>query len=281
MSTASRPGPTRSRTASELVLTLWTSDPALARRADAAGIERIGPDLERLGKAERQDGLGTWISEHREDDLPRVRDALADAALFARANPVHDGTEAEVERLLGHGVRVLMLPMFEAPDEVRRFVAAVRGRARVVLLLETAAAAGAAGAIASLRGVDEVHVGLNDLTLALGMPNRFATLGSRRLERVCAAIRAAGRPLGVGGLGRPDDRSLPVAADLVYASLARLGATRALVSRSFLADGEAEDLGRAVDAARTRMEAWRAAGDAALNRARADLLAQAAAAGSW
>src|SRR6185436_12988331 len=65
--------------ADELVLTLWTSDPQLAARADAAGVERIGVDLERLGKRDRQGGLGTWISEHTEADLATVGTALAGA----------------------------------------------------------------------------------------------------------------------------------------------------------------------------------------------------------
>ena len=43
----------------DVVLTLWTNDPALARRADDAGIDRVGIDLDRLGKAERQQGLNT------------------------------------------------------------------------------------------------------------------------------------------------------------------------------------------------------------------------------
>ena len=59
--------------AGELVLTLWTSDPALAARADAAGVERVGVDMERLGKRARQRGLGTWISPHTEDDLAKVQ----------------------------------------------------------------------------------------------------------------------------------------------------------------------------------------------------------------
>src|SRR5688572_17388105 len=63
--------------ASAFVLTLWTNDPAVARRADAAGVDRIGLDLETYGKAERQPKqLATWISPHREDQLPALRAAM-------------------------------------------------------------------------------------------------------------------------------------------------------------------------------------------------------------
>ena len=43
-------------------LTLFTNDVELARRADVAGVNRIGLDLEVLGKAKRQQHLNTWIS---------------------------------------------------------------------------------------------------------------------------------------------------------------------------------------------------------------------------
>jgi hypothetical protein len=67
-------------------LTLWTNDAERAGWADRAGVERIGLDLESFGKAERQRGLGTWLSGHGIEDLPRVRDALARRA-FDRADP--------------------------------------------------------------------------------------------------------------------------------------------------------------------------------------------------
>ena len=57
-------------------LTLFTNRPALALAADRAGVDRIGPDLERLGKLERQRGMSTWISDHIEADLPAVYAAL-------------------------------------------------------------------------------------------------------------------------------------------------------------------------------------------------------------
>src|SRR5512139_1851864 len=101
--------PTRS--ADGFVLTLWTADAGLARRADAAGVERVGVDLERIGKADRQRGLGTWISPHRTEDLDALGAALERAELFARVNPLHPGSGREVAEVVGRGARVLMLPM--------------------------------------------------------------------------------------------------------------------------------------------------------------------------
>ena len=67
--------------------TLITRNPALAQRGDAAGIDRIGIDIERLGKAARQSGLeSARISEHELSDLRRLAPAVRHAALFARLN---------------------------------------------------------------------------------------------------------------------------------------------------------------------------------------------------
>ena len=242
-------------------------------------MDRIGLDLERRGKAERQRGLKTWISPHRRADLGAVGAALRHAELFARTDPLHPGTADEVDALVAAGATVLMLPMFTSAGEVARFVAAVDGRATVVLLLETAQAAARAGEIAAVDGVDEVHVGLNDLTLSLGLPNRFTTLASPLLADVADAVHAAGCPLGVGGLACPDERGLPIPSDLVYASLARLGATGALLARSFLRGATAADLPSCVRQVRERMDDWRCRGDDELAEAREALRRRALALG--
>lgn len=204
--------------------------------------------------------------------------ALRHAALFARLDPLHAGTAQQVDAVVAAGAEVLMLPMFTTADEVERFVAAVGGRATIVLLLETAEAAAHAAEIAAVEGVDEVHVGLNDLTLSLGFPNRFVTLASEVLADVAGAVRAAGKPLGVGGVACPDQRGLPIPSDLVYASLARLGATRALLARSFLR-GAASDLRSAVTKVHEGMRDWSARTDDELAVARQELERRAGALG--
>ena len=52
----------------DFVLTLLTNQPGLAARADEAGVQRVGLDLESRGKRERQDAAN-WISDHREAEL--------------------------------------------------------------------------------------------------------------------------------------------------------------------------------------------------------------------
>jgi hypothetical protein len=169
--------------------------------------------------------------------------------------------------------------MFRGPGEVEAFAALVAGRATVVGLVETAEALDRIEAIAAVAGLDEVHVGINDLALGLGLPNRFAVLLEPAVERLAATVRASGRRLGIGGIGRLDGPDLPVPADLVYARLAQLGAEAALLARSYAAgDG---DLGPAVRASRTRLRWWAARGAAERELARTRLAAAVAAAGTF
>jgi citrate lyase beta subunit len=122
-------------------LTLLTNDPGLASRGDQAGVNRIGVDLERLGKAERQVGEDTRLSEHSWEDLAKIAQCLAHAALFVRLNPLNENTSEEINTSLQCGAKILMLPFFRTADEVRTFVHLVDRRGYVVILLETAAGA--------------------------------------------------------------------------------------------------------------------------------------------
>jgi hypothetical protein len=266
MSGASRRTPTTSpsRSADRFVLTLWTDDPELARRADAAGVDRIGVDLERLGKAERQSGLGTWISPHRHEDLDAVGAALSDAALFARLNPLNAGSAGEVEDALTRGARVLMLPMVESPRDARRFAGLVEGEATVVLLVETGEGIARLPELAAVEGVDEVHIGINDLALSLGVRNRWMALASDLPVKAGSAVRAEGKRFGLGAVGRPGDGGLPVPVELVYAQYARSGATAALLSRSFFRPGLYGELATDIACLRGELSAWWQRSDAEL-----------------
>jgi hypothetical protein len=254
-----------------VTLSVWTSDVALAADADAAGIDRIGIDLETRGKASRQAGRGAWMSSHVEGDLSALRSVLNKARLFVRVDPLGPDTLDQAERVLERGAQVVMVPMVEEPAALRDFAAVVAGRARLVALVETATGVERVRELVAVPGVDEVHLGLNDLSLSLGLANRFAVLAHDVSAAVATAARAAGIPLGVGHIGRAHDDRLPVPADLVYAQLPRLGATATLLGRSFLQSAGAADLVAAVSAARQRLDEWWSADPADWERARDEL----------
>jgi hypothetical protein len=264
--------------------TLWTNDPALAARADAAGVDRIGLDLETLGKHERQKGLATWISPHREDQLPALRKAITRGKLFCRTNPINPTSKDEIERLIGHGVEVLMLPMFTTARECEKFVAYIDGRAEAVCLLENRDAAANVDEIVRVAGIDNVHIGLNDLTLSLKMSNRFAVMSSPLMDRISAAVLGAGIRFGVGGVGRVvvGDDKLPIPSDLIYAQYPRLGATAALVSRAFFGgDAESVDLTAEVHKSRERLDWWHQRSPAEVEKAHQEFRKRTSACATW
>ena len=198
--------------------------------------------------------------------MQRVGARLRHARLFARCDPQVDG---QLERLVEAGVAFVMLPMFRDAETVAAACRRAAGRARIVPLVETREAVERIDEVLAVAGVDEVHVGLNDLSLAFGLPSRFSALVHPAVERVAAAARAAGARLGLGGIGRAGQEDLPVPASLIYAQHARLGSGAALLSRSFL-DG-CGDLGEEVRAARRMLAHWQAAGAEAQERATAQL----------
>lgn len=251
-------------------LTLWTDSPALARQADLAGVDRIGPDFELLGKRERQ-SAEYRISGHSRDCLPALRQSVSHGALFTRTDPVNPGTEDEVEHLLSQGVDVLMVPMVRTANDVNTFNGSVAGRARVVLLLEHIDAFSALAEILAVPGTDEIHIGINDLALSIGNRERFSLLLSPLLDEAVEQIHAAGLPLGIAGIGRADDASLPVRPDLVYAELARLGATATLLARSFVRTEDGSRLTDDVLLARERLSYWRGRSDDDLIRSHMEL----------
>lgn len=203
----------------------------LAKFAIDSGVDRIFVDTEILGKDLRQGHLNTVISRHTLEDVSRLRSSVPEGRLLVRINPIHDESEREIDRAIEAGADILMLPMFRSSSEVRFFTAAVRGRARCNLLVETVAAAADLKACVEVPGVDEVHIGLNDLHLELGLHFMFEPLASGLIDGLAAILRASGVPFGIGGIARVGEGLLP--AELLLAEHVRLGSTAAILSRTF------------------------------------------------
>jgi hypothetical protein len=239
------------------ILTAITRDPAALRALDAAGLDRIGVDIECLGKHLRQDpGEGVRFSDHRLSDLAIVAANVRHAAVFARLNPLHAGTREEVDCALKFGARVLMLPYFKEPRQAASFLEIVDGRADTVLLVETAAAVAHIREIVSLSGVSEIMLGLNDLHRDMGLTHAFEVLTSDWIESVSRHVRDAGLRFGFGGIAQAFEDTLPVPSELVYPQYARLGATAAWLARSFYAGLNPRQIPTAVRQVRDRIAWW-------------------------
>lgn len=208
-----------------------TNNPKLAEFVIRNGVDRIFVDLEILGKVQRQGHLNTVISRHSSEDISLLRPLLPSGSLLVRLNPVNPNTEIEIEDALQRGADVLMLPMFYTPNEVRRFCRAVNSRAKVCLLVETIGAMENLATCVEVPGVDEVHIGLNDLHLDMGCSFMFEPLVSGHVEHMTETLNKAGIPFGIGGVARVGEGMLP--AEMLLSEHARLGSTSAILSRTF------------------------------------------------
>lgn len=208
-----------------------TNDAALARRCDEIEGMRLWVDLERMGKAERQGGLDTFISTHEMADVGRVKAVLRRARLMVRVNPLNEGSAREIDEVLAQGADLLMLPMFERAAELREFCRLVGGRVPVTALLETAGALESVEQWIETSGLAEVFVGLNDLHLSLGLRFMFEPLASGIVQRVAAVARARGLRFGFGGIARLDEGLLP--GRDVLAEHLRIGSGAVILSRTF------------------------------------------------
>lgn len=223
-----------------------TNDIWRARVAENAGVDRIMVDLELLGKTERQGGLDTVISGHTIADLERMRGEIKRADLMARVNPVHDHTRKEVQACIAAGADIVMLPMFTYPAEVAEFIDAVAGKAQTCLLVETTQALARINNILDLEGIDELHIGLNDLHLALKLDFMFEIIAGGVGDYLAEVMRSRGFQFGIGGVARLGRATLDP--QLILSEHVRLGSSQVILSRDYGAifDQYPEDQSREV-----------------------------------
>ena len=208
-----------------------TNDPELAQYAQDSGVDRIMIDLEYLGKRERQGHLDTVISVHSLQDINRVRNVLHKSKLLVRVNPIHTGSEREINEVISRGAEIIMLPMFKTCREVERFISIINGRAAASLLLETSQALVRVDDILRIDGIDEVYIGLNDLHLSMGLDFMFELLSGGIVEYVTTKIKKKGIRFGFGGISRLGGGVLD--SRLVLSEHVRLGSQVVILSRDF------------------------------------------------
>ncbi len=213
-----------------------TNRPEIAQIAESAGVDRIFVDMEYIGKSARQGGMDTVQSRHTIDDVKRIADAVDTAEVLARVNPIHDKTdtdissEEEIDKTIAAGAQCIMLPYFKTAQEVRRFVGIVGKRAKTIALVETPEAVNAIDEILELD-MDEIFIGLNDLSIGYGLKFMFQLLSNGVVEDLCFKFRKKGIPFGFGGIASLGAGMLP--AERIIAEHYRLGSSSVILSRSF------------------------------------------------
>ena len=237
-----------------LKLMYITNRPEIAEIAESAGVDWIFVDMEFIGKDDRQGGLDTVQNHHTVEDVKIIKESVKSAKVLVRVNPIHgtqkDGyfdSETEIDRVVEAGADIVMLPFFHSVKEVVDFISFVERsnrrhsrEAKTCLLLETPEAAILIDEILNVRGIDMIHIGLNDLHLAMGMKFMFQLLTDGIVEQLANKIKSKGIPFGFGGIAGLHSGSLP--GSYVLKEHYRLGSSMVIVGRSFCNTNVIKDL---------------------------------------
>jgi len=205
-----------------------TNIPDIAKYVEQSGVTRIFLDLEINGKEDRQGHLDTVISRHQLNDVKTIKDVLEKAELLVRLNPLYEGSQKEIDEAIELGADIIMQPMFHCVEDVEKFGAMINGRAKFIPLVETVNGAKDIHLIDALKCVDELHIGLNDLHLELGLNFMFEIISNGMIDEM---LHGLSKPYGIGGIARVGEGTIP--GEMVMAEHVRLGSSAVILSRAF------------------------------------------------
>lgn len=220
-----------------LSLMYITNRPEIALIAEDAGVDWIFVDMEFIGKATRQGGLDTVQNHHSIEDVKRIKTVVNKAKVLVRVNPIHEvlpdypSSKDEINAVIEAGADIIMLPYFKTKEEVEQFISIVSGRVKICLLLETPEAAKILDEIIEIPGIDMIHIGLNDMHLALGMKFMFELLANGAVDNWIKTIKKKNIKFGFGGLASLDGGLIP--GRMILKEHYRLGSEMVIVSRAF------------------------------------------------
>ena len=220
-----------------LKLMYITNRTEIAQIAESSGVDRIFVDMEYIGKASRQGGMDSVKNHHTVEDIEAIKNAVETAEVLARVNPIHEATDEygssqeEIDATVKAGADIIMLPYIQSVDEVKTFIKLVDRRAKTMLLIETPASAEALDEILEIPGIDEIYIGLNDLSLGYNKKFMFELLADGTVETLCLKCKLKGIPYGFGGIASLGNGTLP--SEYIIREHYRLGSSSAILSRSF------------------------------------------------
>lgn len=218
-----------------------TNEPKIAEIAEKNGVDRIFVDMEYIGKDQRQKGLNTVKNHHTIEDVKNIRKVLKSSRLLVRVNPINENSKKEIDDVINAGADIIMLPMWRTQKDTEIFLNYVAGRAKTLLLLETEDGENNIDKVLNAGGFDEIHIGLNDLSICKKKKFLFELLADGTVEKLAEKFREKNITFGFGGIGRVGKGDM-LPAENIIGEHYRLGSSMAILSRAFCNTAKTESI---------------------------------------
>ncbi len=218
-----------------LELIIFENDADKAQSYIDLGVNSCLVDFEVMGKDLRQLGFDTEINPGTLDDLSGIA-GIEGSKTWCRINRYGDHTKKEIEAVIGHGAKVVVLPMVKTLSEVDSFIRLINQRCEAAIMIETVEAAEISRGFNGLP-IDYVYFGLNDYAISKGNPSIFHAVADGSVEKVRSNIFSA--KFGIAG-ATSVKRGYPIPSEMIIEELERLECDLTFLRRSFKRDLENE-----------------------------------------
>ena len=205
---------------------------AFKNGATAAEAEKF---LKEAGK--KPADAGTEITNKK--FTPEETEKIEEAKKAEAARPASEKAQEKADDLAEKAEKLKKQADADAKTAAEKEAALEKTNA---VLKETKEAVEHLDSILTLPGIDEVHIGLNDLHLAYHLDFMFEPLVNGLVENICLKLKEANLPFGFGGIARIGEGTLP--AEKILMEHYRLGSSRVILSRTFCNIDKINDLGK-------------------------------------
>lgn len=218
-----------------------TNNPYEALILAKCGIRQIMVDAEIIGKLDRQKGKNTIISDHKIEDVTKLKLLNLDIEIICRINPFYDKTFEEIDQAISAGADYIMLPMIRSIEDYKSVVDYIDKRTKIIPLIETTYSLFNLKEIVEYSYIKQIHFGLNDLFIDIGYKNLFQVLLSNFFSYFVEYAVNNVEVVGIGGIGNPNLQH-KVDSKLLLSEYLHMKSSSVILSRSFFTNGYDDNL---------------------------------------
>ena len=209
-----------------------TNNFKLAEQLDRAGVQQIMVDLENIGKSDRQKSTNAVINYHQVSDIVRIKSHVNKAKIICRINGFYAGTFNEIDSAIEAGADSIMIPMIRNLNDFTAIVEYVGERVKILPLIETPYSLLKIDEILSICKPEQIHFGLNDLSIGFGLSNIFEIFLSKPFKDIVLSCAEKLDIVGVGGVGNMHHK-YTISPEYILNEHKLMGSNCVILSRAF------------------------------------------------